>query len=29
VKDACAGNICKCGTYPRIFEAVLDAAKKA
>jgi len=28
VKDACAGNICKCGTYPRIFEAVLDAAKK-
>jgi aerobic-type carbon monoxide dehydrogenase small subunit (CoxS/CutS family) len=29
VKDACSGNLCKCGTYPRIFEAVLDAAKKA
>lgn len=28
VKDACAGNLCRCGTYPRIFEAVLDAAKK-
>jgi aerobic-type carbon monoxide dehydrogenase small subunit (CoxS/CutS family) len=29
VKNACAGNICRCGTYPRIFEAVLDAAKEA
>ena len=29
VKEACAGNICRCGTYPRIFDAVLDAAKKA
>jgi xanthine dehydrogenase YagT iron-sulfur-binding subunit len=29
VKGACAGNLCRCGTYPRIFEAVLDAAKKA
>lgn len=28
VKTACSGNICRCGTYPRIFEAVLDAAKK-
>jgi xanthine dehydrogenase YagT iron-sulfur-binding subunit len=28
VKNACCGNICRCGTYPRIFEAVLDAAKK-
>jgi aerobic-type carbon monoxide dehydrogenase small subunit (CoxS/CutS family) len=28
VKTACAGNICRCGTYPRIFDAVLDAAKK-
>ncbi|HVK06703.1 MAG TPA: (2Fe-2S)-binding protein, partial [Armatimonadaceae bacterium] len=28
VKNACAGNLCRCGTYPRIFEAVLDAAKK-
>ena len=29
VKEACAGNICRCGTYPRIFDAALDAAKKA
>ena len=28
VKDACSGNICRCGTYPRIFEAALSAAKK-
>lgn len=28
VKNACAGNICRCGTYTRIFDAVLDAAKK-
>jgi len=28
VKDACAGNICRCGTYPRVFEAALAAAKK-
>ena len=28
VKNACAGNICRCGTYPRIFEAVLAAAEK-
>lgn len=28
VKAACAGNICRCGTYPRVFEAALDAAKK-
>jgi aerobic-type carbon monoxide dehydrogenase small subunit (CoxS/CutS family) len=26
VKDACSGNICRCGTYPRIFDAVLDVA---
>ena len=25
--DAAITNICRCGTYPRIFEAVLDAAK--
>ncbi len=29
VKSACAGNVCRCGTYPRIFEAALAAAKKA
>jgi aerobic-type carbon monoxide dehydrogenase small subunit (CoxS/CutS family) len=28
VKRACAGNICRCGTQPYIFEAALDAAKK-
>lgn len=29
VKEACAGNICRCGTYPRVFEAALAAARKA
>jgi aerobic-type carbon monoxide dehydrogenase small subunit (CoxS/CutS family) len=29
VKDALAGNLCRCGTYPRVFEAVLKAAKAA
>lgn len=28
VKKACAGNICRCGTYTRVFEAALAAAKK-
>lgn len=28
VKGAVQGNICRCGTYPRIFEAALDAAKQ-
>jgi xanthine dehydrogenase YagT iron-sulfur-binding subunit len=28
VKAACAGNLCRCGTYPRVFEAALAAAKK-
>ncbi|MSS72993.1 MAG: (2Fe-2S)-binding protein [Candidatus Latescibacteria bacterium] len=27
VKRACAGNICRCGTYPKVFEAALAAAK--
>ncbi|MCZ6632398.1 MAG: (2Fe-2S)-binding protein [bacterium] len=27
VKQAVAGNICRCGTYPRIFEAALTAAR--
>jgi aerobic-type carbon monoxide dehydrogenase small subunit (CoxS/CutS family) len=26
VKHACAGNICRCGTQPRILEAALQAA---
>ncbi|HZO87303.1 MAG TPA: 2Fe-2S iron-sulfur cluster-binding protein [Chthonomonadaceae bacterium] len=28
VKHACAGNVCRCGTYPRVFEAALAAAQK-
>jgi aerobic-type carbon monoxide dehydrogenase small subunit (CoxS/CutS family) len=28
VQAACAGNICRCGTYPRIFEAALAAAER-
>ena len=27
VKEACKGNFCRCGTYPRVFEAALTAAK--
>jgi aerobic-type carbon monoxide dehydrogenase small subunit (CoxS/CutS family) len=27
VKRACAGNLCRCGTYPKVFEAALAAAK--
>ena len=27
VKTAISGNLCKCGTYPKIFRAVLDAAQ--
>ncbi|HVU24881.1 MAG TPA: (2Fe-2S)-binding protein [Opitutus sp.] len=26
VRRACAGNFCRCGSYPRIFAAVLDAS---
>jgi len=28
VRKALAGNICRCGVYPRILAAVLDAAKR-
>jgi xanthine dehydrogenase YagT iron-sulfur-binding subunit len=28
VREACKGNFCRCGTYPRIFEAALAAAAK-
>lgn len=28
VKLALSGNLCRCGTYPKIFEATLAAAKK-
>ena len=26
VKTACAGNLCRCGTYPRVMKAALKAA---
>lgn len=28
VKFALRGNLCRCGTYPHVFNATLDAAKK-
>ncbi|HVN89749.1 MAG TPA: (2Fe-2S)-binding protein [Candidatus Binataceae bacterium] len=28
IKKAVAGNICRCGTYPHVFEAALAAAQK-
>lgn len=28
VRHACAGNVCRCGTYPRVFEAALAAAQQ-
>ena len=28
VKHAIAGNLCRCGTYPKVFEATLAAARK-
>lgn len=28
VKQAVSGNLCRCGTYPHVFKAVLAAAKK-
>lgn len=28
VREACKGNFCRCGTYPRVFEAALAAATK-
>jgi aerobic-type carbon monoxide dehydrogenase small subunit (CoxS/CutS family) len=26
VRKACVGNLCRCGTYPRVFAAALEAA---
>lgn len=26
IREACQGNFCRCGTYPRVFEAALAAA---
>ncbi len=28
VRNACAGNLCRCGTYPHVLKAALEAAKK-
>jgi aerobic-type carbon monoxide dehydrogenase small subunit (CoxS/CutS family) len=28
VKQAVSGNLCRCGTYPKVFAATLDAAKQ-
>jgi len=28
VRMAMAGNLCRCGAYPKIIESVLSAAKK-
>ena len=28
VREALAGHLCRCGTYPRVFEAVLAAARR-
>lgn len=28
VKHAVRGNLCRCGTYPKVFSATLDAAQK-
>jgi aerobic-type carbon monoxide dehydrogenase small subunit (CoxS/CutS family) len=27
VREACKGNFCRCGTYPRVFEAALAVAR--
>jgi len=29
VREACAGNLCRCGTYPHVIQAALRAAKEA
>src|SRR5256885_1837895 len=29
IREACKGNFCRCGTYPRVFEAALAAAKES
>ncbi|PYS88145.1 MAG: (2Fe-2S)-binding protein [Acidobacteria bacterium] len=28
LREACKGNFCRCGTYPRVFEAALKAAQQ-
>jgi aerobic-type carbon monoxide dehydrogenase small subunit (CoxS/CutS family) len=27
IREACKGNFCRCGTYPKVFEAALAAAR--
>jgi aerobic-type carbon monoxide dehydrogenase small subunit (CoxS/CutS family) len=27
IKSACSGNLCRCGTYPHVFEAALTAGR--
>jgi xanthine dehydrogenase YagT iron-sulfur-binding subunit len=29
IKKSCAGNVCRCGTYPHIFKAALQVAGKS
>jgi aerobic-type carbon monoxide dehydrogenase small subunit (CoxS/CutS family) len=29
VKTATSGNLCRCGTYPKVFAATLAAAQRA
>jgi aerobic-type carbon monoxide dehydrogenase small subunit (CoxS/CutS family) len=28
VRHACSGNLCRCGTYPHVFDAALDASRR-
>lgn len=28
VREACSGNLCRCGTYPHVFQAALDAGRQ-
>ena len=27
IQHACAGNLCRCGTYPHVFDAALAAGR--
>jgi aerobic-type carbon monoxide dehydrogenase small subunit (CoxS/CutS family) len=27
IRSACSGNVCRCGTYPQVFRAALDAGR--
>jgi len=28
IRAACSGNVCRCGTYPQVFRAALEAGRK-